>query len=80
MISQMAYLAGIKDYQGTAMGLFSTTSYLGMGILPVIAGVIADSAGFFPAFCVTALFALTVVFTIGRCNCPGKIAVQGIRD
>jgi MFS family permease len=79
MISQMAYLAGIKDYQGTAMGLFSTTSYLGMGILPVIAGVIADSAGFFPAFCVTAFFALTVFFTIGRCNCPGKTAVQGIR-
>jgi len=30
MISQMAYLAGIREHQGTAMGLFSTTSYMGM--------------------------------------------------
>ena len=80
MIAQMAYLAGVKDHQGTAMGLFSTTSYLGMGILPVIAGVIADSADFFSAFCVTALLALTVFFTIGRCNCPGKTAVLSIPD
>jgi MFS family permease len=80
MIAQMSYLAGVKDHQGTAMGLFSTTSYLGMGILPVIAGVIADYADFFSAFCVTALFALTVFLTIGRCNCPGKTAVLSIRD
>jgi len=80
MIAQMSYLAGVKDHQGTAMGLFSTTSYLGMGILPVIAGVIADYADFFSAFCVTALFALTVFLTIGRCNCPGKTAVPSIRD
>lgn len=80
MISQMAYLAGVKDHQGTAMGLFSTTSYLGMGILPVIAGVVADSTGFFVSFCVTALFAVTVFFTIGRCSCPGKTAVQSIRN
>jgi MFS family permease len=72
MIAQMSYLSGAKDYQGIAMGLFSTTSYLGMTILPLIAGVIADSTGFFYAFCVTALFAATVFFTIGRCNCTPK--------
>jgi MFS family permease len=72
MISQMSYLSGVKDHQGTAMGLFSTTSYLGMGILPVIAGVIADSTGFFAAFCATALFAVSVLLTIGRCDCPKK--------
>jgi len=77
MISQMSYLSGVKDHQGTAMGLFSTTSYLGMGILPVIAGVIADSTGFFAAFCVTALFAVSVLFTIGRCDCPKKTAHSG---
>jgi MFS family permease len=76
MISQMAYLAGVKNHQGTTMGLFSTTSYLGMGTLPVIAGVVADSTGFFAAFVVTAFCAVTVFFTIGRCNCPGKTAVQ----
>ncbi len=69
MIAQMAFLAQVKDHQGVAMGLFSTTSYLGMSALPFIAGLIADSAGFFYAFCATAILAGTVFFTIGRCNC-----------
>jgi MFS family permease len=69
MIAQMAFLAQVKDHQGVAMGLFSTTSYLGMSALPFIAGLIADSAGFFYAFCLTAFFAGTVFFTIGRCDC-----------
>ncbi len=51
------------------MGLFSTATYLGMAALPFIAGIIADSTGFFYAFCATALFALTVFLTIDRCEC-----------
>ena len=47
------------------MGLFSTTSYLGMTTLPFIAGLFADIAGFFAAFCLTAFFAILVAFTIG---------------
>jgi MFS family permease len=69
MIAQMAFLAQVKDHQGIAMGLFSTTSYLGMAVLPFIAGLIADASGFFYAFCATALFAFTVFLTIGRCDC-----------
>ena len=69
MIAQMAFLAQVKDHQGIAMGLFSTTTYLGMAALPFIAGLIADSTGFFYAFCATALFAFTVFLTIGRCDC-----------
>ncbi len=69
MIAQMRFLAQVTDHQGVAMGLFSTTTYLGMAALPFIAGIIADSTGFFSAFCVTALFAGTVFFTIGRCEC-----------
>jgi MFS family permease len=69
MIAQMTFLARVKDHQGIAMGLFSTMSYLGMAVLPFLAGLIADSAGFFYAFCATALFAGTVFLTIGRCNC-----------
>ena len=69
MIAQMAFLAQVKDHQGVAMGLFSTTSYLGMAALPFIAGLIADSTGFFYAFCATAFCAGTVFFTIGRCEC-----------
>ena len=65
MIAQMAFLAEVHEYQGTAMGLFSTTSYLGMAILPVLVGIVADRAGFFSAFCGTAILAGTVALTIG---------------
>lgn len=79
MIAQMSYLSEAEDRQGIAMGLFSTTSYLGMAILPFLAGIIADSTGFFYAFCATALFSVTVFLTIGRCTCPDKSAVRNIR-
>lgn len=69
MIAQMKFLAQVTDHQGAAMGLFSTTSYLGMAALPVIASVIADATGFFSAFCITAFFAATVFLTIGMCEC-----------
>ncbi|MGA2121900.1 MAG: MFS transporter [Methanoregula sp.] len=66
MIAQMAFLSRVREQQGTAMGLFTTTSYLGMAVLPFIAGIIADGAGFFVAFCVTALAAVTVVVTVRK--------------
>jgi MFS family permease len=69
MIAQMSFLSGIRDHQGGAMGLYSTTTYLGMAALPFITGLIIDSSGFFYAFCATAFFAFTVFFTIGRCDC-----------
>jgi MFS family permease len=69
MIAQMSFLAGVRDHQGGAMGLYSTATYLGMAALPFITGLIADSSGFFYAFCATAVFALTVFFTIRRCDC-----------
>jgi len=66
MISQMAYLAGVTGPQGLLMGLFSTASYLGMAILPFVAGIIADTGGFFAAFGVTAILGVTVAVTCGR--------------
>jgi MFS family permease len=73
MIAQMAFLAKITKRQGAAMGLFSTTSYLGMALLPFIAGLIADSFGFFVTFCITALCAGTVALTIGQCSCKEPV-------
>ncbi|MFA4824155.1 MAG: MFS transporter [Methanoregula sp.] len=77
MIAQMAFLAGNKAPQGLAMGLFSTTSYLGMAALPFIAGLIADTFGFFSAYCAAAFCAITVALTIGFCAChkpePGRV-------
>jgi MFS family permease len=69
MIAQMAFLSGIREHQGIVMGLFSTTSYLGMAILPAAAGFIAEYFSFSLAFCVTAFSAVVVAFTIGRCFC-----------
>jgi hypothetical protein len=69
MIAQMEFLAGIHSQQGAAMGLFSTTSYFGMSVLPFLAGIVAEATTFFAAFCLTALAALSVALTIGRCNC-----------
>jgi MFS family permease len=66
MIAQMVVLAGVRDHQGIVMGLFSTTSYLGMALLPFIAGFFADRAGFFITFCITAFLAVLVAVTIGR--------------
>ncbi|MDD1693778.1 MAG: MFS transporter [Methanoregula sp.] len=66
MVAQMAFLARVREHQGIAMGLFSTTSYLGMAVLPFVAGIVADGPGFFIAFCATALSAITVVLAIGR--------------
>jgi len=70
MIAQMAVLAGVQEHQGVVMGLFSTTSYLGMTILPFIAGLFADMTGFFWAFCITAFFAVLVAVTIGQSPVP----------
>lgn len=68
-IALMAVLSHAKNNQGMAMGLFSTMSYLGMAVLPFTAGLVADTAGFFIAFCLTAVCAGTVAITIGRCSC-----------
>jgi MFS family permease len=69
MIAQMALLAQARNHQGAAMGLFSTAGYLGMSLLPLFAGIIADVTTFFIAFCVTALVAISVFLTIGSCDC-----------
>ncbi len=72
MISQMAYLAGEREHQGIAMGLFSTMSYLGMTILPFIAGLVADAAGFFSAFFLAGLSAILVALTINHTPAHGR--------
>lgn len=66
MIAQMEILSRVRGHQGIAMGLFTTSSYLGMGLLPLLAGFVAEGAGFFPAFVVAALLALTVTLTAAR--------------
>jgi len=76
MVAQMAILAGERDRQGLVMGLFSTASYLGMTILPFVAGLVAASAGYPEAFLVTALLGGTVALSIcgwhSHCSQPGQ--------
>lgn len=69
MIAQLAFLAESETRQGTVIGLFNAASYGGMTFLPVLAGFIAEISTFFIAFCVLALCAVGVSFTIGRCRC-----------
>ena len=71
MIAQMAFLAGTREHQGIVMGLFSTTSYLGMALLPFVAGLVAEGSGFLFTFALTALCAVSVAGTIGRCRGTG---------
>ena len=69
MIAQMAYLAGTGLPQGAAMGAYNAASYAGMTLLPSLAGIIAERAGFLPAFAGIALLALSMAAVIGRCGC-----------
>ena len=66
MIAQMALLAGEREHQGIAMGLFSTSSYLGMALLPFLAGIVAGLSGIVTAFVVTAVLSCTVALVVGR--------------
>lgn len=67
MIAQLAFLADAGPEQGIFMGLFNTSSYLGMSILPFIVTYIAEISGFFQAFLVCAVCCLIVAATIGFC-------------
>ena len=69
MIAQMAYLSESETRQGTLMGIYTTTSYAGMSLLPFIAGLVAENSSYFMAFLFTVFAVLTVPFTIGRCTC-----------
>jgi MFS family permease len=67
MIAQLAFLADAGAEQGTFMGLFNTSSYLGMTIIPFFITFIAEVLGFLTAFLITASFCLVVAGTIGFC-------------
>ena len=69
MVAQMSVLSGEHERQGLVMGLFSTSSYLGMTILPFIAGCIAATSGYLIAFLVTAILGGTVALSICNLSC-----------
>jgi len=66
--AQLAALSGGHE-QGTVMGLFSTSGYLGMTVLPFAAGLAARIAGYPAAFLLTAVLALSVVFFLRDSQC-----------
>jgi MFS family permease len=69
MIAQMAFLGSTGLRQGRVMGLYNASSYLGMTILPAIAGLTAERVSFAAAFLAVAALNLVVAGTIGRCEC-----------
>jgi len=77
MISQLSFLAAAGARQGVLMGLFNTASYGGMTAVPFIAGFVAETGGFPAAYTLTALLALLVAATVGRCACRLPTAGPG---
>ncbi|MDD1658545.1 MAG: MFS transporter [Methanomicrobiales archaeon] len=69
MIAQMAFLGATGFRQGRVMGLYNASSYLGMTILPALAGITAEHLSFTAAFLAVAALNLVVTGTIGRCAC-----------
>ncbi len=67
-IGQLAFLARTGEPQGVAVGVFTTASYAGMAVLPVIAATAARSLGDPVAFGLIVLISLSVVVTIDRCT------------
>jgi MFS family permease len=67
-ISQLVFLGRTGEPQGVVVGVFTTASYAGMAVLPVVAGYVARSLGYAAAFGLVILFAVSVAFTIGRCT------------
>lgn len=67
--AQLAYLGAMGVQQGALMGLFTTATYAGMTLLPFMAGIIAQTSGFAPAFFVMALITASMAVTIGWCRC-----------
>ena len=65
MIAQLAFLAESGLPQGAVMGSYNAASYLGMTILPFVSGVVAERAGFLPAFAFVAFLAGSMALVIG---------------
>jgi len=67
MIAQLAFLAEAGTEQGTFMGLFNTSSYLGMTIIPFFITIVAEMNGFLTAYVIAASLCIVVAGTIGFC-------------
>ncbi len=68
-IGQLAFLARTGEPQGVVIGVFTTASYAGMAVLPVIAAIVARSFGYAVAFGLVVLVSISVALTIARCRC-----------
>ncbi|HDR73230.1 MAG TPA: MFS transporter [Methanoculleus sp.] len=67
--AQLVFLAETRLPQGAAMGLFNTSTYAGLALMPFFAGLVAQLAGFGAAFAVSAAATATMALTIGWCAC-----------
>jgi hypothetical protein len=65
MIAQLAFLADSGLPQGEAMGSYNAASYAGMTLLPFLAGITAERAGFLPAFALVACLVAAMAAAIG---------------
>jgi MFS family permease len=68
-IGQLRFLAMTGEPQGVVVGVFTTASYAGMALMPVVAAVVARAAGYGAAFGLVVLVSVSVALTIQRCAC-----------
>jgi predicted MFS family arabinose efflux permease len=73
IISQINYLAFAEEHQGVAMGIYSTSSYAGMTIIPALGGYLTSISTVDGAAMIISILALICAVTIGRCRCRGFI-------
>ncbi|HWQ67882.1 MAG TPA: MFS transporter [Methanospirillum sp.] len=71
MISQIGYLAASVEHQGIAMGLFSTSSYAGMTLIPAVGGYIVGIISAPAAAASVFVLCIISAVLIGRCKCRG---------
>jgi hypothetical protein len=77
--AQLTFLAETGFQQGGVMGLFNTSTYAGLTLLPFTAGVIAQASGFFAAFATMAAITALMAVTIGWCSCRTRSSASGGR-
>jgi len=73
-VAVLNYIAEASLPQGVTNGLNIMVQYAGMAVLPLIAGIVVISAGYFWVFVLTGVLVLASGLVVVRCPCyPSKI-------
>ncbi len=71
-VAVLNYIAETGQPQGVMNGLFNTTQYAGMAVLPFAAGMLVVPAGYLGVFAATAALNVLAGLLVVRCPCYAK--------